>query len=225
MALRRGYCFFVLIAFTLSCQKKLDLKDSNHRLSYAVGVQFAKTMSKDQVSLNPDVVALAIKHVKDGTQLKLSEEDMQTIFKDLHDFSARNRLGTASNNLIKSKEFMELNARVPKIKKMKSGIQYLVLSEGKGKPVTIKNKVKMHYVGYLMNGAKFDSTYDRREPTVVAATGLVKGLAEALTLMKAGGKYKVFIPPQLGYGVQGSPGAGVPSNMALTYEVELLDVF
>lgn len=220
-----GIVIFGFSMLMSSCHKKVDFKNSDQRMSYAVGVQLAKNMEKENVELDPDAVALAIKHVKEGSTLKLSESEMQAIFKDKNDFSMKKKEMSARDNLVKAKEFMLISSQIPKIKKTPSGLLYLVLEEGKGQSITSKKKVKMNYLGSLMNGTKFDSTYDRGEPTVINIGSLVKGLAEGLAYARIGGKYKFFIPPNLAYGPNGSAGAGVPPNMALVYEVDVLDSF
>lgn len=106
-----------------------------------------------------------------------------------------------------------------------SGLAYTDLVVGAG-PSPVQGKgVKVHYTGWLENGTKFDSSYDRKEPfTFVLGAGMViPGWDEALKTMKVGGRRKVVIPSQLGYGAEGAGGV-IPPNATLIFEIELLDV-
>jgi FKBP-type peptidyl-prolyl cis-trans isomerase FkpA/FKBP-type peptidyl-prolyl cis-trans isomerase FklB len=96
-----------------------------------------------------------------------------------------------------------------------------MVQEGKGKSPTAKDVVKAHYKGTLITGEQFDSSYDRGQPAEFPVSGVIKGWTEALQLMKVGGKAKLFIPPDLGYGPTARP--GIPANSVLVFDVELLD--
>ena len=105
------------------------------------------------------------------------------------------------------------------------GLQYKVLQEGTGATPTMSNSVRVNYSGKLVNGTEFDSTYNdprARGPATLDMRGVVKGWAEALMLMKEGGKLQAFIPSDLGYGPKGR--RGIPPNSALIFEIDLLSV-
>jgi FKBP-type peptidyl-prolyl cis-trans isomerase len=103
-------------------------------------------------------------------------------------------------------------------------MRYLDLVEGKGEPVKKFDTVSVHYTGWLQNGTKFDSSYDRRDPLVfpVGVGKVIKGWDEGIIGMKVGGKRKLFIPAALGYGERAN--AKIPANSKLTFEVELLRI-
>jgi FKBP-type peptidyl-prolyl cis-trans isomerase FklB len=102
-------------------------------------------------------------------------------------------------------------------------LQYQVIKEGTGKMPTEKSQVKVHYTGTLIDGKKFDSSYDRNEPAVFPVNGVIKGWTEALMLMKEGSKWKLMIPPDLAYGDKGA-GQIIGPNETLIFEVELIEV-
>lgn len=102
-----------------------------------------------------------------------------------------------------------------------SGLQYIVLKAGKGESPKASDKVTIHYRGTLINGKEFDSSYGRGEPSSFALGGVIPGFREAITHMKPGAKWKVFIPSGLGYGSSGA-GSTIGPNETLIFEIELL---
>jgi peptidylprolyl isomerase len=106
-----------------------------------------------------------------------------------------------------------------------SGLQYWDLVTGTGATATPGSVVKVHYSGFLATGAKFDSSRDRGEPFSfpLGAGQVIKGWDEGVAGMKVGGQRQLRIPPELGYGTAGAPGA-IPPNATLIFDVELLDV-
>ncbi len=106
-----------------------------------------------------------------------------------------------------------------------SGLKYEELQEGTGQAAKSGDMVSVHYTGWLTDGKKFDSSLDRGTPFSfkLGAGKVIKGWDEGVAGMKAGGKRKLTIPPELGYGARGFPGA-IPPNAELVFEVELLKV-
>jgi FKBP-type peptidyl-prolyl cis-trans isomerase FkpA len=106
-----------------------------------------------------------------------------------------------------------------------SGLKYEDLVEGGGATAQSGQQVSVHYTGWLTDGSKFDSSVDRNEPFQFGlGRGMViRGWDEGVQGMKVGGKRKLTIPPQLGYGAHGAGGV-IPPNATLVFEVELLDI-
>jgi FKBP-type peptidyl-prolyl cis-trans isomerase FkpA len=107
----------------------------------------------------------------------------------------------------------------------KSGLKYEDLKVGDGAEAKKGDTVVVHYTGWLKDGKKFDSSHDRKEPFSfkLGAGQVIKGWDEGVAGMKVGGKRKLIIPPELGYGARGA-GADIPPNAELTFEVELLKI-
>ncbi|MDY0301267.1 MAG: FKBP-type peptidyl-prolyl cis-trans isomerase [Trichlorobacter sp.] len=106
-----------------------------------------------------------------------------------------------------------------------TGLKYMDKVVGTGASPSKGNLVTVHYTGTLANGKKFDSSLDRGKPfTFVIGKGqVIKGWDEGVATMKVGGKRKLIIPPELGYGNRGA-GRVIPPNATLNFDVELLDV-
>ena len=106
-----------------------------------------------------------------------------------------------------------------------SGLKYTDLLAGTGRQAELGHTASVHYTGWLLDGKKFDSSVDRKEPFSfrVGAGQVIKGWDEGVLGMKIGGKRKLIIPPQLGYGTRGAGGV-IPPNATLTFDVELLDL-
>lgn len=106
-----------------------------------------------------------------------------------------------------------------------SGLKYVDLIVGTGREAAAGNLVSVHYTGWLTNGTKFDSSVDRRESFSFPLGGgkVIRGWDEGVAGMKVGGKRKLTIPPQLGYGSRGAGGV-IPPNATLVFDVELLGI-
>lgn len=105
----------------------------------------------------------------------------------------------------------------------KSGLQYKVVTEGKGAKPIASDSVKVHYRGTLIDGTEFDSSYKRNEPISFPLSGVIKGWTEGLQLMTVGSKYMLYIPAELAYGKKAVGGVIAP-NSTLIFEVELLGI-
>jgi FKBP-type peptidyl-prolyl cis-trans isomerase len=106
-----------------------------------------------------------------------------------------------------------------------SGLKYVDLQEGQGEEARAGHNVSVHYTGWLENGTKFDSSHDRKSPFSFKLGGgqVIRGWDEGVAGMKVGGKRKLTIPSDLGYGARGAGGV-IPGNATLIFEVELLGV-
>jgi FKBP-type peptidyl-prolyl cis-trans isomerase len=112
-----------------------------------------------------------------------------------------------------------------KVIKTDSGLQYIELKEGDGAAAKKGDTVEVHYTGWLKDGTKFDSSVDRKQPFSfkLGAGMVIKGWDEGVAGMKVGGKRKLIIPSELGYGKKGA-GKVIPADAELTFEVELLKI-
>ncbi len=120
--------------------------------------------------------------------------------------------------------FFEENGTRPNVVTTSSGLQYIVLKEGRGKKPNSSSTVVTHYQGELADGTIFDSSRQRGVPATFAVGGVIKGWTEALQLMNEGSHWRLFIPPELAYGSRGAGGGLIPANAILIFDIELLEV-
>ncbi len=129
----------------------------------------------------------------------------------------------AQSALEKGEQFLKQNATQPGVKTTPSGLEYKIVTEGKGKKPKATDTVLVHYRGTLLDGTEFDSSYKRNEPIEFPLNAVIPGWTEGLQLMKEGGKAILYIPSNLAYGKRGAGGVIGPDE-TLIFEVELLKV-
>ena len=110
------------------------------------------------------------------------------------------------------------------VKSLPSGLQYKVITEGKGKSPSATDTVTVQYTGRLVDGTEFDSSYKRGQAATFALNGVIKGWTEALQLMKEGSKWQLYLPSNLAYGETGTVGGPIGPNAALIFDVELVSL-
>lgn len=103
-----------------------------------------------------------------------------------------------------------------------SGLHYEIVSQGSGATPKASDTVKVHYTGTLLDGAVFDSSVKRGQPAEFQLDQVIPGWTEGLQKIQKGGKIKLYVPPELGYGDEGRP--GIPPASTLVFDVELLDI-
>ncbi len=141
------------------------------------------------------------------------------------EFEKANAGAKAAAKAKAEKEKMEkvLNETYGSAKTTPSGLRYIIEKEGEGIAPTATSQVTVHYSGYLLNGNKFDSSVDRGQPATFGLNQVIPGWTEGLQLLKPGGKAKLIIPANLGYGENGYPPV-IPPNSWLVFDVELIKV-
>ena len=129
----------------------------------------------------------------------------------------------AEENLKKSRKFLAENKQKDGVKTTESGMQYKVLEKGAGPKPNLDDSITVHYKGELIDGTVFDNSWKRGQPSTFYLNDLIEGWKEGLRLMRKGAKYKLFIPPELGYGKSGQ-GRQIGPNEALIFTVELINI-
>lgn len=199
-----------------------------NKLSYALGIgigsQLANMGAKE---LSIDDFAQAIKDVLSGADLKVDETEAQQLVQKFFQEQEEKQqaVDTEANKAFRQvgEDFLSDNAQKEGVVVLPSGLQYQVLREGNGKQPKATDRVKCHYEGTLIDGAKFDSSYDRGEPATFGLNQVIAGWTEGVQLMQEGAKYRFFIPYNLAYGERGA-GSSIPPFAALVFDVELIEV-
>jgi len=119
--------------------------------------------------------------------------------------------------------FMSENKLKEGVTELPEGIQYEVIKEGSGNQPLLKDTVKAHYKGSLLDGKEFDNSFKRGQPFSAPLTALIKGWQIALPLMKEGSHWRLWIPSHLAYGDRGA-GSDIPGGATLIFEVELIEI-
>jgi len=211
-----------VVAFQLACDRKPSLSTDKAKLSYAIGQNIAQNIKAQNIDLDPKVVGYAVATGLKGDKPEVSQEEQQKAIQNLQQQAQAKAQAEAEKNKGATSEFLTKNKDKQGVKVTASGLQYEVLKPGSGKKPTLKDKVTVHYTGTLISGQKFDSSHDRGQPAEFPVSGIIKGWQEALQLMPEGSVYRLYIPPDLGYGAQAQP--GIPPYSALVFDVELIKV-
>ena len=202
--------------------KPAPLKSDADKASYGIGQQIGRGLKSQGVEVNVDVMAGSIKDVLEGRPSRLSDQEIQTALTKLQEGMQKKMAEQAEKNKELGAKYLEENKKKKDVKSTKSGLQYKVITEGKGDSPKDDSRVKVHYRGTLIDGTEFDSSYKRNEPAVFPVGGVIAGWTEALKLMKPGAKWELTIPSDLAYGSRGRP--GIPANSVLNFTVELVEV-
>lgn len=197
------------------------------KVSYALGIGIGRQLSQmGAADLNIDDFAQAIKDVIAG-DLKLGDAEAQQIVQEFFAKQEEKQKAEATEKGKAAKQdgekFLAENGKKEGVITTASGLQYQVLREGNGQSPKVTDTVECHYEGTLIDGTKFDSSYDRGQTATFPLNQVIAGWTEGLQLMKEGGKYRFFIPYELGYGERGA-GASIPPFSTLVFDVELVSV-
>lgn len=122
----------------------------------------------------------------------------------------------------KGRTFLSQNKSRPGVKELDNGIQYEIIKQGEGAKPSLKNTIKAHYRGSLLDGNEFDSSYKRNQPFSAKLTSLITGWQEVIPMMPVGSIWKLWIPSELAYGDRGA--GTIPPGATLVFEIELLEI-
>ena len=188
--------------------------------SYDFGMSFGEQLRNAGLGadLSVDAISRGMKDALGGKKLAPAEQQQMTQYIR----SVRDAAG--ARNKAAAKEFLASNATQKGVKTTASGLQYKVIAAGdlKAASPVAEDQVSVQYRGKLLDGTEFDSSYARGQPATFPANRVIKGWQEALLLMKPGAKYQLFVPPELGYGMDARP--GIPPGSLLVFDVELISV-
>lgn len=211
--------------FSLSTAFAADSKPTTEKqkFSYAVGFQVGSGFKRDNLDIDVDTMAQAIRDVMGGKQPQLTVDEMRAAMQTAQKKFLAAKKVEADQAKAASEKFLADNAKKPDVVSRESGLQYKVLTKGKGKHAKAGDTITANYEGKLINGKVFDSSYQRGKPATFKLSQVIKGWQEVVPLMREGDKWRVFIPAKLGYGERGQ-GNVIGPNEALIFDIELLKV-
>ena len=205
-----------------------ELKTLKQRVSYAIGINIGRNLQRENMDIDPQILAKAIATVLADQPSALSDTEMREVFAALQAEQAKMRDAEGKANKEVGEKFLAENAKKEGVKVTKSGLQYKVIRPGTGQKPTKSDTVSTHYRGRFINGKVFDQSYEGDapaagdDPVSFGVTQVISGWTEALQMMQVGAKYQLYIPSDLAYGPQGRP--GIPPNSTLVFDIELISV-
>lgn len=228
MKIKKGLLLLAGSAVILSsCGQKITtgnakIVSEEDSLNYALGVSVANSLKRSSITeLNYEAFINGMADVFEEKELKMDETKIDPFIRN---YFTKLQKEKAVKNLEEGRAFLEENKKKEGIIVTESGLQYEVIQEGTGKSPIATDIVVCNYKGTLIDGTEFDSSIGNPKPFETALNRVIPGWTEGMQLMKEGAKYKFYIPTELAYGERVRPGGKLEANMALIFEVELLEV-
>lgn len=208
-------------------QSVVALKTQKDKASYAIGLNIGKSLHKDSVDVDPNIVARGLKDALAGGKTLLTDEEAKTALMTLQN-EVRTRQEekmqlAGETNKREGEAFLAANKAKEGVITLPSGLQYKILKEGTGPKPSASDSVVCNYRGTLLDNTEFDSSYKRGQPATFPVGQVIHGWTEALQLMPVGSKWQLFVPGELAYGPRGA-GPTIGPNATLIFEVELLSI-
>jgi len=209
------------------------VKTPKGKMSYAVGLEMGRNITNYLVDVDAEALAAGVRDSVSKKKALISEQDaiagmnefrgqMQAKRSETQKLMQEKQKEAGDKNKKEGEAFLAENKTKPNIKTTSTGLQYRILTQGKGKVPTSNDTVIAHYRGTLINNTEFDSSYKRGEPSEFPVTRVIKGWTEALLMMPVGSKWQLFIPSELAYGESGRP--NIPPNSVLLFDIELIGI-
>ncbi|WP_455198990.1 FKBP-type peptidyl-prolyl cis-trans isomerase [Kaarinaea lacus] len=200
-----------------------EKKSEKEIFSYAVGYQVGQGFKRDGFEIDTKAMSEAIEDVLNNKPPKHSIDEMRSAMENAQKILIAKRKAQADQAKAMGAKFMTENGKKKDVVTRESGLQYKVISTGKGKQAGATGSITAHYEGKLINGTVFDSSYRRGEPATFNVNQVIQGWKEVIPLMREGDKWQVFIPSDLAYGERGQ-GPIIGPNETLIFDIELVKV-
>lgn len=221
----------VFMASQANAAEKIQLKTDQDKLSYTKGFNIGNGFVKQKVEVDQKIFLRGVEDALSGVNSLMTTTEMveveQNFQKQRSAKLQEERKKLAEKNKKEGEVFLASNAKKEGVKTLASGLQYMVIKEGRGKKPKATDKVKANYVMTFIDGTVIDDSTKRPEPSSAKPVGGDKRYVpacwtEALQLMSEGSKWKLFCPSGLVYGEQGNVGIG--PNTAIIFDVELISI-
>jgi FKBP-type peptidyl-prolyl cis-trans isomerase FklB len=203
------------------------LKTPKDKASYALGMSIGGGLHRQQIPVDPAVVARGLRDAMSGAKTLMTEDEMKATLQQLRTEVGKEQATKAhaagEANRKEGDAFLAANKSKQGVTTLPDGLQYKIVQEGTGPKPAASDSVTVNYRGTLINGKEFDSSYKRGQPATFPVNGVIKGWTEALQLMPVGSKWELYIPPDLAYG-DNPPDPSIGPGNTLIFEVELLSI-
>lgn len=200
------------------------LSTDQQKSSYAIGLQMVLNLRRQEITIERNAFLQGIEDALSDRAPRLSKEEITVGYAWQQNELNKRRQAKAERSLVASKAFLDENRKGEGVRALASGLQYKVLEEGKGPRPKPTDTVTVRYRGTSIDGTEFYNSARQGKSSKLTVTELIKGLQEALQFMPEGAKWRIFIPPNLAHGEQGSPDGKIGPNETLVYEVALLSI-
>lgn len=196
-------------------------QNEKEKLSYCLGANIGMSLQSQGLDdLDVKNFTEALNDVLSKAELKINAEEINNY---LQAYFGKIQQEQQNKAVEEGKNFLESNKKKAGVKTLESGLQYEVLTEGKGAKPKASDTVTTHYHGTLISGEVFDSSVERGQPASFPVNGVIAGWVEALQLMAVGSKWRLFVPSNLAYGERGA-GQKIGPHTTLIFEVELISI-
>lgn len=203
------------------------LKDPKAQVGYALGLRIGGQMRSMGVEVDSEALARGVRDALSGATPLLGADQIEAVMSRAQAQAKVKRAAMMSQAAAAARAegaaFLKANAAKPGVVSLPSGLQYQVLTPGKGVRPKASDTVRCDYRGILIDGTEFDASASHGGPADFPVTGVIAGWTEALQLMPIGSKWRLFVPADLAYGDKGAP-PRVPPGATLIFEVELLKI-
>jgi FKBP-type peptidyl-prolyl cis-trans isomerase FklB len=201
-----------------------EIEDAADRASYSLGYQIGGDLARQAAEIDADALLRGLRDALGGTAPSIPPEEMNAILvglkRKIETTAREKKLEMAAKYRAEGEAFLAANAEQEGVVTLPSGLQYRVIQEGTGKSPGPSDQVNVHYRSTLIDGAEFHSSYrGEGEPETLPVSGVIRGMTEALQLMREGARWQLFIPADLAYGRRGPL-----ADRAVIYEIELISI-
>lgn len=214
----------VLLNGLCLAEEKPVLNDEKDRISYSIGYQIGGDFIQQNMDIDPDTLLKGIEDALSAAEPQLSPEEMKSTLLEMKKIieaeQRKQKQAAVEQYRGEGREFLAENAQKEGVTVLPSGLQYKVITEGTGKTPKANDTVTVHYRGTLIDGREFyNSRRGKETPETFHVGAVVKGMNEALQLMKEGARWQLFVPADLAYSERGPVG-----ERAVIFDVELISV-
>ena len=193
------------------------------KVCYGIGRQFGDQFSSNPFKeINIEALQAGLADAINKIPSQIPEAELEAAFAEVNEGLEAEKKAGAKDVINAGIAYLNENKKRSEIHVTDSGLQYEIIKKGDGEVPTDMNVIKAHYSGFLIDGTKFDSSYDRGEPLDIPVKSVIPGWTEALLLMPVGSKWKLHIPQELAYGLSGA--GEIPAGAALIFDIELLEI-